>query len=196
MVKEIAKVIRFDEYGLDIKRDTFAKLFASGEDPAKAYNMAFSCNMPTDIATEKAKELCDITYVRTRIRRYIGDKQAIKRMSRDFLVSKLSRVIEVEASDYYTIGSNGRISLKPMDEWTDDMKVAFKGVKFGKDGQELKIYDKLDAIGRASKIMGYENVAPIENNLNDMSSLTDDQLKEIAGNIEDAQIVEEKDGES
>ena len=80
-----------------------------------------------------------------------------------------------------------------MSEWTESMREAFGGVKFLRDGsQELKIYNKLESISLLVKVMGWSTLPNINNVNNELSNYTDEQLKELAGDIEDAEIVEDE----
>jgi len=183
----------YDELSLDIKRDMFARLLVGGSSPAKAYNTAFNDTLPDSKASECASNLVESPEMIRTINKYYEDKKIYSRISRENTAVRLQRIAEVQICDYYEDDGDGCLKIKPMSEWTESMREAFGGVKFLRDGsQELKIYDKLESISLLVKVMGWSTLPNINNVNNELSNYTDEQLKELAGDIEDAEIVEDE----
>jgi len=180
------------KYSLDEKRDTFARLVASGKDPAKAYNIAFNDILPDVDAMEKASSLCTDDFVIKKINQYYDDRRVLKTINRQDVAITLKRVIDVEAVDYYKEDEMGRIIFKPMKEWSRSMRTAFRGIKYSRSGQELLLYDKISAANALIGLMGWDKTPENNQKSNDMSNFSDEQLKELASNVEDAQIVKDE----
>jgi len=178
-------------YTLDEKRDSFARLMASGESPEKSYCIAFNSILSDEDAKEKAMELCKNPYVVEKISAYCEDRKVLNSINRQNVSVTLKRIIDVDASDFYYNDENGNFVLVPIERWTRSMKTAFKGIKYTKTGIELQLYDKISAINSLSGIMGWGK--EVENNriINDLSNFTDEQLKMLASSVEEVREIEE-----
>ena len=69
--------------------------------------------------------------------------------------------------------------LKPMDKWTRTMKVAFKGIRYTKNGMEIQLYDKIGAANTITKMMGWEKTIDTGGTQNALASWSDDDLRRV-----------------
>ncbi len=184
---------RYDELSLDIKRDLFARMLVAGNSPAKAYNTAFSDTLPDSKAAERAADLAERPEMIKIINKYYEDKKIYSHITRENMAVRLQRISEVQACDFYEDNGLGGFRVKPMSEWTESMREAFGGIKFLKGGaQELKINGKLESINSLMKLMGWSALPDVNTANNELSNYTDEQLKELAGDIEDAEVMEDE----
>lgn len=179
-------------YPLDDKRDTFARLVASGKNVGEAYNLAFHSSLPQEDAVFRAKGLCENEYVVDKINQYYDDKKVLTSINRQNVAIPLKRILDCDMSDFYEMDKDTKtFKLKPIGKWTRSMKTAFRGIKYTRNGIELQVYDKISAANSLMNLMGWtkspDNNAPA----GELSEYTDAQLKELASNIEEAKIIEE-----
>ncbi len=179
-------------YNMDEKRDTFASLVASGRDPAQAYNISFHSLLSHDDALLRAKELCENEYVKDKIIQYYDDRKVLNSINRHNVAIPLKRIIDCDMSEFYEEDRDTKMfKLKPISKWTRNMKAAFRGIKYTRNGIELVVYDKISASNSLMNLMGWDKVPDNNGNVNELGNYTDDQLKELASNIEDAKIIED-----
>ena len=177
--------VEVSSYELDRKRETFARLVASASDVGEAYNIAFRKQLPETEAFEQGDKLCHDEWVSKRIKQFYDDEKVRETIKRDNIAIKLKRIIDCNASDYFWIDRNGIMKIKPMNQWTDDMKVAFKGVKFTKNGMELMTYDKIAAANSISNMLGWDKAPEETKKINDYSDISTKQLKDTLKELED-----------
>lgn len=187
------EIVSISKYSLDEKRDAFARLLATGKDPAKAYNITFH-DMLNDIdAYAKAKEIAETPCVTEKILQYIDDRRVLNTITRQDVAVQLKRVVDCDASDFYEMDEQGQMKIKPMDKWTRSMKAAFSGIRYTRNGIELKVYDKISAVNSLVNLMGWDKVPEENRMVNELSGYTDEQLKTLANNVEDAKLIEDVD---
>ena len=88
-------------YPLDDKRDTFARLVASGKNVGEAYNLAFHSSLPQEDAVFRAKGLCENEYVVDKINQYYDDKKVLTSINRQNVAIPLKRILDCNMSDFY-----------------------------------------------------------------------------------------------
>lgn len=178
-------------YKLDKKRDSFAKLVSSGQDIGEAYNTAFRTSLSYDESFKRGKELCENKYVTEKINEYCDDNRVLSTINRRDIAIKLKRIADCNVGDYFRQEGNVMV-IKPLDEWSRDMKVAFAGIRYTRSGVELKTYDKISSLNSIIKMMGWDK-APEESasSSNELSSYSDDQLKELLNSMENIGEIED-----
>jgi len=77
------------------------------------------------------------------------------------------------------------MKIKPIEQWTEEMKAAFKGVKFTKNGIELMTYDKIAAANSISNMLGWDKTPEEVRKINDYSDISTKQLKDTLKELED-----------
>lgn len=168
--------ISVSSYELDRKRETFARLVASATDIGEAYNIAFHKTLPDTEAFERGDKLCHDEWVAKRIKQFYDDENVWHTVKRKNVAVTLKKIIDCSASDFLEQDASGVIKIKPINKWTDSMKVAFKGLKFTKNGTELMTYDKIASANALSGMMGWDKSPEEVKADNDLSGLTNKQL--------------------
>ena len=177
--------VEVSSYELDRKRETFARLVASASDIGEAYNIAFRKQLPETEAFERGEKMCHDEYVSKRIKQFYDDEKVWQTVKRKNVAVKLERLIDCNASDYFCMNANGAMKIKPIEQWTEEMKAAFKGVKFTKNGIELMTYDKIAAANSISNMLGWDKTPEEVRKINDYSGISTKQLKDTLKELED-----------
>lgn len=179
------------KYTLDEKRDSFARLMASGEKPGRSYCIAFNSVLKDEDAKYKAMQLCKDPCIVEKIASYCEDRKILNSINKQNIAISLKRIIDVDASDFYENDEYGNFKLVPKNRWTRSMKTAFKGIKYTKTGIELQVYDKISAINSLSGMMGWDKEVENKRVINDLSNFTDDQLKMLASSVVEVKEIED-----
>lgn len=164
---------------LDRKRESFARLIATGQDIGDAYNVVFHTNLDEITAFEKGKELCEDEYVKKRINDLFDDLGVYSTVTKENISVTMKRIIDCNASDFFEMDRSGMMRLKPIDKWTRTMKVAFKGIRYTKNGMEIQLYDKIGAANTITKMMGWEKTIDTGGTQNALASWSDDDLRRV-----------------
>ena len=178
-------------YELDMKRNSFARLVASGQDIGEAYNIAFHTSLSYEDSFGRGKELCENKYVAKKINEYCDDNKVLSTINRRDVAISLKRIADCDAADFYKM-DNGLMVLKPLDEWTRSMRAAFAGIKYSKTGIELKTHDKIASLNSIIRMMGWDK-SPDESATsgNEMAGYSDDQLDELISSMDEIKEIED-----
>lgn len=75
-------------------------------------------------------------------------------ITQDFVLTELLKIATANGTDFATVGKRNRVVLVPTDELPPEKRAAIASVKKGKNGVEIKTYDKLRALELLGKHLG------------------------------------------
>lgn len=75
-------------------------------------------------------------------------------ITQDFVLTELMKIAMANGSDFATLGKRNRVSFVPTDELPPEKRAAVAAIKKGKNGIEVKTYDKLRALELIGKHLG------------------------------------------
>lgn len=75
-------------------------------------------------------------------------------ITQDFVLTELMKIAKANGSDFAVIGKRNHVSLVPTEELPPEKRAAVYGIKKGKNGIEVKTYDKIRALELIGKHLG------------------------------------------
>lgn len=75
-------------------------------------------------------------------------------ITQDFVLTELMKIAMANGSDFATLGKRNRVTFVPTDELPPEKRAAVAAIKKGKNGIEVKTYDKLRALELIGKHLG------------------------------------------
>lgn len=99
-------------------------------------------------------ELLGKTGVSEAIRMAMDARSKRTGITQDRVLQELAAIGFSRATDFVRIDESGRVVLTPTDALTEDQRRAIAGIKDGKFGVELKLYDKLRALEKLGEHLG------------------------------------------
>ena len=112
-------------------------------DGVKSYNLKRKAvrNMQNPLVQEYLNERREARSKRTQI-------------TQDFVLGELMKIATANGTDFASVGKGNRVRLTPTEELPPEKRAAVASVKKGRDGMEIKTYDKLRALELLGKHLG------------------------------------------
>lgn len=155
---------------LSIKQEKFCNYYLECGNASEAYRRAFSCERMSDKTIwEKASVLLSKDKVRARVELLRAEMQRRMDMTRDEAVGILADIARANivdalvvrrSKDYTTILVNDVTKL-PL-----STQRAILSIKSSDKGYEVKLYNKIEAIDKLSKMLGWD--APVKQEITNM----------------------------
>lgn len=145
---------------LTVKQENFCNYYLECGNASEAYRRAYSCEkMKPEIINIKACELLGSGKVAVRVRELQAALQARSDLNKDEAVNILTNIARANVVDMLEIKrtENYRVFLiKDLSKLPVHFQLAIQSVKSTDRGFEVKMYSKIDALDRLSKIMGWD----------------------------------------
>lgn len=155
---------------LSIKQEKFCNYYLESGNASEAYRRAFSCSkMAEKTIWEKASILLSKDKVRARVELLRSELQRRSDITKDEAVGILADIaranivdaLVVRKSQDFTTILVGDISKLPL-----NIQRSILSVKSSDKGYEVKLYNKIDAIEKLSKLLGWD--APVKQEVSSM----------------------------
>ena len=75
-------------------------------------------------------------------------------ITQDFVLEELLKIAKADGTDYAIVGKRNRVTLTPTEDLPPEKRAAVAAVKKGKNGVEIKTYDKLKALELLGRHLG------------------------------------------
>lgn len=197
MSSGILLIRRKDMKGLTIKQENFCNYYLECGNASEAYRRAYSCsNMKGDTINRKALELFQNGMIAARIGILQEEQKAKSDITKERLLAELSSIAFssiadmhnswIERAEFEKLSSQQKSSIKSI-----STKILKKNIGTKDDPEivdveyvKVELYDKLKAIERICKMLGFD--APAELNLkkDDDGMSREDILREL-GRLEE-----------
>lgn len=170
---------------LTVKQSNFCDYYIETGNASDAYRRAYSCdNMAADTINRKAVELLDNGKITARIGQLRENLQKQSDIRKDEAVKELSAIVRARITDVLS-AKGASVRIKDIESLPDDVKACIASVKKVRGGIEVKLYNKIAAIDRLSKMLGWDEPQQIEAKVSPFDEWSDEQLTEfINGNLE------------
>lgn len=155
---------------LSIKQEKFCNYYLESGNASEAYRRAFSCSkMAEKTIWEKASILLSKDKVRARVEQLRSELQRRSDITKDEAVGILADIARANIVDALVVRKSqdfvtilvGDISKLPL-----NIQRSILSVKSSDKGYEVKLYNKIDAIEKLSKLLGWD--APVKQEVSSM----------------------------
>lgn len=172
---------------LTIKQENFCNYYLETGNASEAYRRSYSCdNMKDETVNVKAAELLNNGKITVRVRELQAVLQERSNITKDEAVKSLTNITRACITDILT--AKGKcISVKDLKALPYEIRQCIKSIKSGKNGIAIEMYDRITAIDKLSKMLGWYTPYQVEANVvhSKFEGWSDEQLIEfIKGNID------------
>lgn len=170
---------------LTVRQENFCNYYLETGNASEAYRRAYTCNGWLEKTVwERASALMANNKVATRIRDLQLQMQKRSDISKDEAVSILADIaranivdaVEIKRSKDYTV-----MLVKDLSALPKNVQRAILSVKASEKGYEIKLYNKIDAIEKLSKLLGWD--APTKQEISVVEPLSVDEAKKIINDL-------------
>lgn len=155
------------------KQQNFCNLYVELGNATQAYKNAYDCkNMRPNTINRKAKELLDNGTITARIKELQAELQRKSDIQKDDIIRELANIIRTNITDIIQLKGN-MITLKKLEDLPDDVLAAIETIKCAGGNVEVRLHNKINAIARLSKMLGWES--PKEMKI-DFNRLSDEEI--------------------
>jgi phage terminase small subunit len=147
---------------LTVKQENFCNYYIETGNASKAYRRAYSCsNMKDETVNRKAVELLKNGKITARVKQLQKALQKRSDITKDEAVKELTNIVRSRVVSVMKVKGT-RVTVKSLDELPDELVSCISSVRKVKGGIEVKFYDKIAAIDRLSKMLGWDKASKIE----------------------------------
>ena len=145
-----------DEIKLTVKQNKFCNYYVETGSASEAYRMSYSSdNMKDETIHRSAIEVLQNPKVATRIAQLQEQLQERSDIKKDEAVSSLTKMLRASVLDAVSI-VDGKVIVKNTSDIPEDLKPCISSIKSTKFGIEINFYDKIQAIDRLAKLLGWD----------------------------------------
>lgn len=114
-----------------------------------AIRAGYSAKTATAIGAEHLTK----PHIQAEIQRLQQQRSERLEITADDVLKDLAAIAFTPITSVLTI-ADGKVTLKPSEEWSDDAHKAVENVRQSKDGFSIKMHSKLDALGKLMQHLG------------------------------------------
>ncbi|WFE85003.1 terminase small subunit [Parabacteroides chongii] len=145
---------------LTIKQENFCNYYLECGNASEAYRRAYSCSkMKDESVNSRAYELLKRSEIAARVKHLQKELRDRSDLNKDEAVGILTNIARANVVDMLEIRrtANFRVFLiKDLSKLPVSFQLAIQSVKSTDKGFEVKMYSKIDALDRLSKMMGWD----------------------------------------
>ena len=165
------------------KQENFCNYYIETGNASEAYRRAYSCeNMKDETVNERSCRLLKEYKISTRVSQLQADLQERSDISKDEAVKELTNIVRARVTDVL-FARGTTIKIKNLEELPDHVVSCISVMKKVKGGIEIKLYDKISAIDRLSKMLGWDGPTRVDLqgsvNTSFLEQMSDEELEEF-----------------
>lgn len=147
---------------LTVKQENFCNYYIETGNASEAYRRAYSCDkMKDETVNRTAIELLNNPKITARVKQLQEVLQRRSDITKDEAVKELSAIVRSRVTD--VLSAKGMtVRIKSIEELPDEVVACISSIKKIKGGIEVKFYDKIAAIDRLSKMLGWDKATKLE----------------------------------
>ena len=150
------------EIKLTPKQEKFANLYVELGNASEAYRQSYSCEKMSDSTIwENASRLTNDRKVSARIKQLQSETQKRADISKDEAVCELANIVRGRLTNVFDF-KDGVIVVKNLHELPDSIISCIESIKETSNGVEIKLYSKISAIDRLSKMLGWDEATKMD----------------------------------
>lgn len=141
---------------LTVKQEKFVNLYVELGNASEAYRRSYSCkNMSDSTVWENASRLVSSSKVSARIRQLQAELQSRYDVRKDEAVRELTNILRGRLTNVLEVKGDS-IKIKELQKLPDEVVSCIESVKETSTGIEVKLYNKIQAIGSLRAMMGWD----------------------------------------
>lgn len=154
---------------LTVKQENFCNYYVETGNASVAYRKAYSCDRMKDkTINERSSRLLKEYKISTRVKELQDELQKRSDISKDEAVKELTNMVRTNIADYVEVGNTinvdgesvsiggQSITIKDISVLTVEQQRCIKSIAPTKGGIKIEMYDKIAAIDRLSKMLGWD----------------------------------------
>lgn len=162
---------------LTVKQENFCNYYMETGNASDAYRRAYNAvNMKSETVNVKASELLADGKVAVRVNELQKELKDRSDITKTEAIKELTNIVRSRVTN--VLNAKGKtVTIKSLSELPDEVIACISSIKSVKGGIEVKFYDKISAIDRLSKLLGWDS--PQETDIrftNDLNGWSDEQL--------------------
>ena len=180
------------------KQENFCNYYIETGNASEAYRRAYSCeNMKDETVNERSCRLLKEYKISTRVSQLQADLQKKSDISKDEAVKELTNIVRCRVTD--VLNAKGKtVTIKKLEDLPDGVVACISSIKSAKGSVEVKFYDKISAIDRLSKMLGWDDPFRVDLqgsvNTNFLEQMSNEELEAYIKEQEDLLILSKLDG--
>ena len=141
---------------LTSRQEKFCLHYHELDNATEAYRRSYSAeNMKESTINNRAYELLQRGDIKGRLRQLQNKLQECSDIKKDEAVSSLTKILRASVLDAVSI-VDGKVIVKNTSDIPEDLKPCISSIKSTKFGIEINFYDKIQAIDRLAKLLGWD----------------------------------------
>ena len=145
-----------DEIKLTPRQEKFCLYYHELDNATEAYRRSYSAeNMKESTVNNRAYELLQRGEIKGRLRQLQNKLQERSDIKKDEAVSSLTKMLRASVLDAVSI-VDGNVIVKNTSDIPEDLKPCISSIKSTTFGIEINFYDKIQAIDRLAKLLGWD----------------------------------------
>ena len=154
---------------LTVKQENFCNFYVEAGNASVAYRKAYSCDRMKDkTINERSSRLLREYKISTRVKELQDELKKRSDITKDEAVKELTNMVRTNIADFVEVGSSieveGKsvsiggqsITIKDLSALTVEQQRCIKSITPTKGGIKIEMYDKIAAIDRLSKMLGWD----------------------------------------
>lgn len=141
---------------LTIKQENFCNYYIETGNASQAYRRAYSCdNMKDETVNNKAYELLKKGEITARVQQLQAALQKRSDITKDEAIQELTNIVRFRVTN--VLSAKGMtVKIKDLSGLPDEIVGCISAVKKVKGGIEVRFLDKIAAIDRLSRMLGWD----------------------------------------
>jgi phage terminase small subunit len=154
---------RRDKGDLTIKQAKFCdEYIVNGGNASAAYRIAYSSSeMKSETVNVKASELLKKEKIAVRVKQLQSALQKRSEITKDEAVRELTNIVRVRITDILR-AKGVEVTIVDINELAPEIVACISSIKATRVGIEVKLYDKIAAIDRLSKMLGWDEAVQVD----------------------------------
>lgn len=147
---------------LTVKQENFCNYYVETGNASEAYRRAYNADaMKPESVNVKACELLANVKITVRVSQLQKELKSRSDITKDEAVSELTNIVRCRVTN--VLNAKGKtVIVKSLSELPDEVVACISSIKSVKGGIEVKFYDKISAIDRLSKMMGWDEATKVD----------------------------------
>ena len=163
------------------KQENFCNYYIETGNASEAYRRAYSCEkMAPNTINRKAAELLSNGMITARVNQLQEALQERSDITKDEAVKELTNIVRSRVTD--VLNAKGKtVTIKKLEDLPDGVVACISSIKSSKGSVEVKFYDKIAAIDRLSKMLGWDDLFRVDLhgsvNTNFLENMSNEELE-------------------